>query len=151
MTGGFGAFDAEIVFDPDDLDASRIAVDIDVTSIATGHSDRDKTLNSPSFFDTAKWPSAAFKSRTITATGDGTYEAAGQLTMRDVTREVVLPFSLVIEDDPDDPNAMLAHARGELPIQRLDYGIGQGDWASTATVADEVVITIDIRASRPKG
>ncbi|MEZ5930881.1 MAG: YceI family protein [Alphaproteobacteria bacterium] len=157
VTGSFGSFDAEIVFDPNDLEASRISVDIDVTSITTGHSDRDKTLNSASFFDTATWPSAAFKSDRITAAGEGTseaaatYEAVGTLTMRDVTMEVVLPFSLTIEDDPNDSKTSLAQAKGELPIRRLDYGIGQGDWASTVTVADEVVITIDIKASKPKG
>jgi len=148
VLGSFGAFDAEIVFDPDDLENSRINVDIDVTSITTGHGDRDKTLNSPSFFETERWPSAAFKSRSITAKGDGRYAAAGTLTMRDVTKDVVLPFTLSIEEGAE---RLTAHAKGELPIMRLDYGIGQGDWASTVTVADEVVITIDIKASKPSG
>ncbi len=146
VKGGFEAFDALILFDPDDLENSRIDVDIDMTSVTTGHGDRDKTLKSASFFDVETWPSAAFKSGTITATGDGQYEAAGTLTMRDVTRDVVLPFTLVIEEEGD---MMSAQAKGELPILRLDYGIGQGDWTSTTTVADEVVITIDIVASKP--
>lgn len=151
VPGSFAAFDADIVFDPDDLENSRIGVDIDVTSITTGHSDRDKTLNSPSFFDTATWPSAAFQSQSITATHEeGQYQAAGTLTLRDVTKDVVLPFSLVIEDDPNDTGTRLAEAKGELPILRLDYGVGQGDWSSTGTVADEVVITIDIKASKSR-
>ncbi|MGI9502545.1 MAG: cytochrome b/b6 domain-containing protein [Geminicoccaceae bacterium] len=149
VLGNFDAFDAEVVFDPDDLDNSRIGVDIDVTSITTGHSDRDKTLNSPSFFDTATWPAAAFKSETITATGEDRYDAAGTLTIRDVTKDVVLSFSLDIQADSDDPSRERAEAKGELPILRLDFGVGQGDWTSTTTVADEVVITIDIKASKP--
>ncbi|MEM7044628.1 MAG: cytochrome b/b6 domain-containing protein [Pseudomonadota bacterium] len=149
VIGGFDSFDAVIVFDPDDLDNSRINVDIDVTSINTGQQSRDDTLNSPSFFDTATWPAAEFKSQTITAVGAGQYEAVGTLTMRDVTKDVVLPFSLAITPDPDDPARERAEAKGELPILRLDYGVGQGDWTSTTTVADEVVITIDIKASRP--
>lgn len=149
VKGTFERFDAEIVFDPDDLDGSRIDVDIDATSIDTGQSSRDETLNSPSFFDTATWPSAAFKSGAITSTGEGQYEAVGTLTIRDVTKDVVLPFTLTIEPDPDDPARERSNAKGDLPILRLDYGVGQGDWTSTTTVADEVVITIDIQASRP--
>ena len=149
VLGSFAAFDAEIIFDPDDLENSHIGVDIDVTSITTGHSDRDKTLNSPSFFDTATWPAAAFKSTTITATGEGQYDAAGTLTIRDVTKDVVLSFTLDIQADPNDPSRQRAKAKGELPIMRLDYGVGQGDWTSTTTVADEVVITIEIMASKP--
>ena len=149
VKGTFENFDALIVFDPDDLETSRIDVDIDVASIDTGQQSRDDTLNSPSFFDTATWPSAAFKSQSITATGDGQYEAAGTLTIRDVTMDVVLPFSLDIRPHPDDPAREIAEAKGALPTLRLDYGVGQGDWASTTTVADEVVITIDIEASRP--
>lgn len=150
VAGSFDAFEAEIVFDKDDLENSRIHVGIDATSITTGHSDRDQTLNSPSFFDTKQWPDAAFESDDITAADEEQYEAAGTLTIRDITKDVVLTFTLDITDDPDDPTRMLAHAKGELPIMRLDYGVGQGDWTSTVTVADEVIITIDIQASRPK-
>ena len=148
VEGSFDVFDAKIVFDADDLENSQIKVDIDVTSITTGHSDRDQTLNSSSFFDTKTWPSAAFESRNITATGDGTYEAAGTLAMRDVVRDVVLAFTLVIEEGPEGSGQLQAHAEGELPIKRLDYGIGQGDWASTGTVADDVTITLEIKATR---
>ncbi len=150
VPGSFGSFAAEILFDPDDLDNSRFRVDIDATSISTGHNDRDQMLNSPSFFDTKQWPAATFESIAISAAGDGRYEAAAKLTIRDVTKDVMLPFTLEITSDPDDSARELAHAKGELPIQRLDYGIGQGDWASTVTVADEVVITVDIKASRTK-
>lgn len=149
VAGQFNVFDAKIAFDPDDLENSRISVDIDATSIDTGQSSRDDTLKSPSFFDTATWPSAAFESETITATGDGQYEAAGRLTIRDVTKDVVLTFSLDIQPDPADPSRDHAEAKGELPILRLDYGVGQGDWSSTGTVADEVVITLHIKASKP--
>ncbi|MEM8950411.1 MAG: cytochrome b/b6 domain-containing protein [Pseudomonadota bacterium] len=148
VLGGFDNFDATIIFDPDDLESSRIDVDIDVTSINTGQDSRDQTLNSASFFETATWPSAAFKSGKITATGEGQYEAAGTLTIRDVTKDVVLAFTLDIQADPADSSRSLADANGELPILRLDYGVGQGDWTSTTTVADEVVITIDIKASK---
>ena len=149
VRGTFDSFAAVIVFDPEDLESSRIDVDIDATSINTGQASRDETLNSTSFFETTTWPRAAFKSGVITSAGEGRYEAAGTLTIRDVTKDVVLPFTLNISASPDDPKTLQAEAVGELPILRLDYGVGQGDWASTGTVADEVVITIDIKASKP--
>jgi polyisoprenoid-binding protein YceI len=150
VDGHFETFTAAIDFDPDDLAASRIEVVIDVASIATGHRDRDLTLRSPAFFDVARWPSARFASDEIEHRQDERYEARGTLTMRDVTRDVVLPFALAIAPHPETPGALQARAAGELTVRRLDYGIGQGDFASTATVGDEVVIRIEVVARRPR-
>ena len=61
----------------------------------------------------------------------------------------MLPFELTIAADPAAAGRLLATAEGELTISRLDYGVGQGDWASTRTVGEEVVIRIEIRATRP--
>lgn len=146
VEGSFAAFEATIDFDPKDLASSRIEVLIDTTSITTGHKDRDATLRSPAFFHAEQWPTARFASHTIAATGKGHYEAKGELTIRDVTKEVVLPFTLAIAPDPE-AGGQEARAEGELAIKRLDYGVGQGEWAATATVADEVKIQIAIVAT----
>jgi polyisoprenoid-binding protein YceI len=150
VDGRFETFTAEISFDPDDLGDSRVEVEIDTASITTGHKDRDLTLRSSGFFDVAKWPTARFASEDLTDEGGDTYAAHGQLSIRDVTREVVLPFELTIGADPDAADRLLATATGELSISRLDYGVGQGDWASTKTVGEEVVIKIEIQATRPR-
>ena len=146
VDGRFESFAAEISFDPDDLADSRVEVEIDAASITTGHKDRDTTLRSSGFFDVATWPTARFTSEEMTHEGGDSYAAHGRLTIRDVTRDVVLPFELTIEDNG---GRQLANAKGELTISRLDYGVGQGDWASTKTVGEEVVIRIEIRATRP--
>jgi polyisoprenoid-binding protein YceI len=146
VDGSFQDFKADIVFDPDDLGASRLAVEIDTASVLTGHKDRDAALRSSSFFDVKAWPSAVFMSERLTHLGDDRYEAHGQLTIRDVTREVVLPFQLTIDAEG---GKRVANASGELTISRLDYGIGQGDFASTKTVGEDVVIRIEIVASAP--
>lgn len=150
VEGGFERFTAEIVFDPQDLGASRVAVEIDTTSITTGHKDRDTTLRSASLFDVESWPTARFASEQLAHQGRDRYEARGQLTIRDVTKDVVLPFELVIGDHPEDSDRRLANASGELTISRLDYGVGQGEWASTRTVGEDVVIRIEIVASAPR-
>ena len=147
VEGSFERFTADIAFDPDDLSGTRIDVVIETASIATGHKDRDTTLRSPDLFDVERWPTARFVTTEVSHLGGDAFEAKGRLTIRDVQRDVVLPFTLTIEDHPDDPGMALAHATGGLAISRLDYGVGQGEWASTGTVADRVEIEIEIVAA----
>jgi polyisoprenoid-binding protein YceI len=146
VEGGFQTFTAEIAFDPEDLAASRVAVAIDVASIATGHKDRDATLRSAAFFDVETWPRATFVSDELRSLGGDRYQARGRLAIRDVTREVVLPFELTIADGG---GARHARATAELTISRLDFGVGQGEWAATKTVGGDVVVRIEIVASAP--
>jgi polyisoprenoid-binding protein YceI len=147
VEGTFERFTADIAFDPEDLAASRVDVDIDTASVNTGHKDRDATLRSPNLLDVERWPTARFASEKFEHLGGDDYQALGTLTIRDVQKEVVLPFSLQITDHPDDPGLQRAHAVGELTISRLDYGVGQGEWASTAAVGDKVVVAIEIVAA----
>jgi polyisoprenoid-binding protein YceI len=150
VEGLFERFEAEIRFDPAALEASRVAVLIDVASVNSQSQERDDTIRSAELFDVGTWPTARFEIARFSDKGEGAYVAEGSLTLRDVRREVVLPFALAIEEDPDDPAALRARARGELAVKRLDYGVGQGLWTDTSVVADEVVIRIDILAKRPK-
>jgi polyisoprenoid-binding protein YceI len=147
VPGGFERFTADIVFDPDDLAGSRIEVEIDTGSIATGHRDRDTALRSPPLFDVEQWPTARFTSAKFEHLGGEAYQAYGQLTIRDVQKDVVLPFTLHIADHPRDPGLLRADVSGELTIARLDYGVGQGEWASTTAVGENVVIAFEIVAA----
>lgn len=149
VEGAFQSFTAEIDFDPKDLGHSKVDVQIDAASITTGHKDRDLTLRSAAFFDVQRWPTARFTSSHLIHQSGDSYEADGELTIRDTTKPVVLPFELTIRADPAAAGRLLATAEGELTISRLDYGVGQGDWASTKTVGEKVVIRIEIRATRP--
>ncbi len=153
VEGVFERFEAEIRFAPGDLAVSRVAVTIDVASVNSQSQDRDQTIRSASLFDVETWPSARFEAERFEAVrlepgGDGEFRALGRLTLRDVTREVVLPFRLGFQDHPDEPGTLRARAVGELTVKRLDYGVGQGLWTDTSVVADEVVIVIDILAKR---
>ncbi len=150
VEGRFETFSAEIRFDAEDLEASAVAVEIDIASVNSESSDRDQVIRSADLFDAATWPTARFEAPRFVHTGGDGYEAQGSLTMRDVTRDVVLPFDLTIEDHPDDAALLRARAVGELTIKRLNYGVGQGQWKDTSVVPDEVVIRIEITASRPK-
>lgn len=142
VEGIFETFEADIHFDPDDLENSMARVVIHIDSINSQSSERDSTIQSNGLFDVATWPTAVFVAKSfVLGEADGEYNAIGTLTMRDVTRDVSMPFQLSFDGDR-------AHAAGALEILRLDYGIGQGMWTDTSVVANEVTITIDIEATR---
>jgi len=137
--GRFARFTPVIVFDPTDLAHSRFAVEVDTTSAETGEPDRDNVLKGKDFFATGQWPRAHFESTAFRATGPGSYEARGKLTLRNLTHEVRLPFTF--KAGTDGTSAVLA---GGTTVQRLDYGVGQGEWLDTKWVGNEVRIRFEL-------
>ncbi|GAA0620915.1 MULTISPECIES: YceI family protein [Thalassospira] len=140
--GKFESFEADIVFSPDDLAGSSVEVLIDIASVNTSNGDRDSQIVSPDWFDAAQWPTAKFATKSFSEIAPGKYEAVADLTIRDVTREVTLPFDLEIEGNK-------AEAEGTVTINRTDFGVGQGQWQDTSQVGDAVTIKIEIEAMRP--
>lgn len=139
VRGAFESYRASIAFDPEHPETSRLEVVIDVASVETGSTDQNAMIRSPDLFDAETFPTATFRSTAVRETEAG-YEAEGELTLRDRTLPVRLPFTLEIEGDE-------ARAEGSLPVSRLDYGVGRGQWADTSIVAEEVTIEIAVRAS----
>ena len=93
VLGSFDKFDAVIMYDPENIEKSSVDVSIDVASVNTKDEDRDKHLRSEDFLDAAKNPNITFKSEKIKKKGDQ-YVAVGALTIRGVTKQVELPFTL---------------------------------------------------------
>jgi len=141
--GAFNSYAADVAFDPNDLPASRVRVEIDVTSIDTGNAERDTAALGPDWFDSANHPTAVFETTSFSGAGDGRYEARAKLTIRGETRDVVLPFTLGIREDQGRTTAQIA---GELTISRGDFGVGRGQWAGDGVVGDAVVIRVEITA-----
>ena len=141
--GEFEDFEADITFDPDDLAGSKVVVLVDMASATTGSRDRDSQLPADPWFDTDAFPRARFETTAIRRVGDNAYEAAADLTIKGMTREVVLPFTLDIEGDT-------ARMEGEAVLMRLNYDIGTGDWSDTAIVANEVKVVVDLTATRAR-
>ena len=150
VNGRFAAWTGEIVLDPAALTVSRIDIRIQMPAVTASNFDVDSLLKGPNFLDVKKFPEARFVAGSIVASGGDRYEARGKLTIRDVTRDVVLPFSLAIADDPARPGSLRGTARGRLQIKRLDFGVGQNEWAATGQVANDVTIDVNVVASRPK-
>jgi polyisoprenoid-binding protein YceI len=150
VNGRFPVWSGKIVLDPAALAGARIDIGIEMPAVTAGNQDVDSLMKGASFFDVGKFPEARFVAGTVVAAGGGRYEARGKLTIRDVTRDVVLPFTLAIADNPAQPGALRATARGKLIIKRLDYGVGRNEWAGTGQVANEVAIELNVVASRPR-
>jgi polyisoprenoid-binding protein YceI len=150
VNGRFPAWTGEIVLDPASLAAARIDIGIETPPVTTNNRDVDSLLKGGNFLDVQKFPKARFVSTSIVAKGGERYEARGKLTIRDVTRDVLLPFTLTITDDPAQPGRLRGRARGRLILKRLDFGVGQNEWAGTGQVANEVTVDLDVVASRTK-
>jgi polyisoprenoid-binding protein YceI len=143
FTGSFRRWTADIAFDAAQLPASKIVVSVDMSSVATGDSDRDETLPTGEWFDTKKFPRAVFTSTLIKAAGPGRYTAAGTLNMKGVTRPATLNFGLKITGDK-------AESIGTLTLDRSQFGVGQGQFKGGDTVPLAVTINTAVKATRIK-
>jgi len=140
VEGKFGKFTAQINFDPAKPEAGRAQVEIDLNSIDTGSDDANTEVKRKSWFDTQNFPTAKFVSSSIKAMGGGKFEAAGKMTIKGRTLDMVAPFTF-------KPEGKDARFDGTFTIKRLSYGIGEGAWADTSTVADEVVVKSSVLVS----
>ncbi|TNC81984.1 MAG: YceI family protein [Oleiphilus sp.] len=95
LYGRFNDFDGQFSFDPSAPEASKITVNIDPSSVDSNHAERDKHLRDDDFLDVKKYPKAKFVSKRVESTGDGKAKVTGDLTLKDVTREIVIDAELV--------------------------------------------------------
>jgi polyisoprenoid-binding protein YceI len=146
FAGRFERFAATIHFDPADLAHSSLLVVVDLFSARTGDVDRDTALQGSDFFQSARWPKGTFTSTGIKSLGSDRYEATGKLTLRDVSRDVLVEFRF----QSPAPSGGAAHMLGSSNVRRLEFGVGQGDWRSTEWLDDAVRIDFDLalRAAR---
>ena len=136
VEGSFRRWKANIVFLPGDLAHSKADFDIELASIDLASDEAESEARRASWFDTAKFPVAHFVSSSIKDVGGGKYEVAGKLRVKGVTRDAVVP--LVLTKDASGNSV----AEGSFTIKRLDYRIGDADWADPDTVANEVVVRV---------
>lgn len=141
--GTFNDYEAAITFDPENLQESHIDVTISVNSVDTKNQRRDNHLRTDDFFGAETWPNITFKSSRIEKTGESEFVAYGQLTLKEVTKEIELPFTLLgIMEHPRREGTKIAGITATTTINRTDYEVGTGDWASNAVVGDMVTVEI---------
>jgi polyisoprenoid-binding protein YceI len=152
VSGNFTNVTGTIDLNEKDITQSQVSAVIDVSSVDTRVSDRDKDLRSPNFFDVEKYPTIEFKSKRIVNSG-GKLQVIGDLTMHGTTREVTL--------DVDGPTPELNDPWGNVrrgfsastTLNRKDFGLTYNHALKTgeAVVGDNVKIQIDLELIKKKG
>ena len=146
VRGRFADWKADLYLD-EDLTKSRVAVEIDVASIATGVDKRDEHLRSADFFEVEKFPKLTFVSKRIEPGKGDHFKIIGDLTIRDVTREVVLDAEKTGSGKDPWGGERVAFTAA-THVDRSDYGLR---WnvvleAGGVTVSDRIEIEIEIQA-----
>jgi polyisoprenoid-binding protein YceI len=136
LEGTFRKWRANVDFRPQNLAQSKADFEIELASIALASEEKEAEVRRPVWFDTANHPVARFTSSAMKNLGGDRYEIAGRLSIKGVTREVVIP--MVLRKD----GAGNSVAESQFAFNRLDFRIGDGPWADTSTVANEVGVRI---------
>ena len=136
VEGRFRKWKANVDFRPQDPARSRAEIEIDLASIDLASEESEAELRRPTWFDTRQFPTAKFVSTAVRGLPGDRYEVAGQLSLKGVTRDVMMPVQLKRDA------AGMSVAEGQLTLQRLDFHVGDGPWADTDTVANDVVVRV---------
>lgn len=133
VEGRFKKFDAQISFDAAKPASNKVAFTVDIASVTLGSPESDAELPKAPWFNTAKFPQATFVSSAFKALGGGKFEVSGKLSIKGLSRDVVVPLSM-------SQAGAVTTAVGSFPIKRLGFKIGEGEWADTSMVADDVQV-----------
>lgn len=151
VPGAFSDYTADIKFSPDNLAESSIDVSIQVGSVDTRNERRDGHLLSDDFFGAETYSTITFTSTKIESKGDNNFVAQGTLTIKDISKDFELPFTLLgVMDHPRRENSLIAGISSEFTILRNDYGVGTGNWVSDQVVGNEVEVTLNLELNATK-
>jgi polyisoprenoid-binding protein YceI len=150
VTGNFTDFDYSFMYDEKNLGDSWIKATVKTASINTDNEKLDGHLRSADFFDAEKYPEITFESTKIIKKGDR-FVAKGNLTIRGITKEIEMPFTITgIGNDPRGNTKM--GVEGRLTINRQEYNV---NWNKTldsggVVVSEEVDIILDLQMQKDK-
>ncbi len=145
VKGRFGEIAGTVTLDANDVAAPLVEVTLQTASIDTRQAQRDAHLRSADFFDVEKWPAITFRSRSVEGDTESDFRVTGDLTIKGVTREIVLDVTK--EGQGSDPWGNLRtafSAKGQ--IDRRDFGLTYNQIleAGGVVVGDEIKISVDV-------
>lgn len=138
VDGNFRKFDAQVDFDPKKPETARIALSIDLASINLGAPESEAEVVKPLWFNVAKFPQASFTSTGVKATGPGKFDVAGKLNIKGNVRDMTVPVVLTQAGGATT-------ATGGFVLKRADFKIGEGEWADTSMVANDVQVKFKLQ------
>ena len=131
IDGRFRKFDAQVALDPKAPQTGTVAITVDTGSATVGFAESDAELPRAPWFDSARFPRAVFQSSAIKGLGGGRFQAAGKLDLKGTPHDLVVPVTVV-------QRGTQSTASGEFVVKRLDFRIGENEWADLSLVANDV-------------
>jgi polyisoprenoid-binding protein YceI len=150
VKGDFSKSRGVVVIDDKDITQLKVEVTIDVTSVNTGHAQRDEHLRGADFFDVAKHPTLTFVSRKVIKADGGRLKVTGDLTLHGVTRDITLDVEGLTPEVKDPWGNFRRGATATTKINRKDFGL---TWNKVLdggglVVGDEVNIYVEVELVR---
>jgi polyisoprenoid-binding protein YceI len=140
VEGRFRSFDAQVTLDPKQLAAARIVMVVDLASATLASTDTETELRQPDWFDVKKFPQATFTSSAVKSAGPGRIEVVGTFSLKGRSRPLTVPVALT-------QSGGITTATGAFTIRRLDFQVGDGDWADTDLIANDVQVKFKLALS----
>ena len=142
----FGKVDGNITYDPANVGASKVEVTIPLSGLNSHVGDFDDHLRSADFFDAEKFPTITFKSTSVKAAGKGKLKVTGDLTIKGVTKPVVLDVTINKTGVQPLAKREAAGFSATATVKRTDFGLG----LYAPNVSDQVKLSITTEAIVPK-
>jgi polyisoprenoid-binding protein YceI len=139
VRGDFDKTEGKVMLDEADITKSTVEATIDVASVSTRDEKRDTHLKAADFFDVAKFPKMTFKSTKVEKAGEG-LKVTGDLTMKGVTKPVVLDVTGPTKEIKDPWGNTRRGLSATTKLNRKDFGVNYGP---DAVVSDMVTVTIE--------
>jgi polyisoprenoid-binding protein YceI len=142
----FGKADGTIVYDSENVSASSVQVTLPLSGLNSFVADFDAHLRSGDFFDAEKFPAATFKSTKVESAGKGKLKVTGNLTIKDITKPVVLDVTLNKAGEQPMAKRAAIGFDATATVSRTAFGVGK----YVPNVSDEVKLRITTEALVPK-
>jgi polyisoprenoid-binding protein YceI len=142
----FGEADGSLTYDPANVAKSSVEVTLPLSGLQAFSEKFNTHLNSADFFDSAKFPAATFKSTKVEAAGQGKLKVTGDLTIKGITKPVVLDVTLNKAAEHPMKKAPSIGFDATATVKRSDFGVG----AYAPMVGDEVKLRITTEADAAK-
>ena len=151
VRGLFEDYAGSLQFDADNMEMGKISLEVRTKSVNTGIPNRDNHLRADEFFAVKKFPTMTFESTGVKQQEGNRYTVEGNLTVKDKTRKIVVPFTYFgSRENPLKKGQLVAGFEARFSINRLDYGVGPGKYVEMGTIGNPVNILVTLEVVKPK-
>ncbi len=137
VDGKFGTFTVSVLLDPKKPETGSVSFSIDTGSARFGSAELDAEVPKATWLNVALFPKATFQSGSIKAAGPGRFEVAGKLSIKGSVRDITVPVQLT---QSGAGAAATSTASGTFTIKRLEFKVGEAEWADTSLLANDVQV-----------